>query len=60
MGQHKEKLLKFLLNCIKDYSSDDDYAEICDRLIDRGCYLCSFIMTNGQGTDTIACLLNVF
>ena len=53
MSQPNEKLIDFLLYQIRDYSSDDDFLEICEKLSERGCHLCSFIMSSGPGKNTV-------
>ena len=49
VSQSKDEVIEFLLRHIIDCSSDDDFTEICNRLEQKGCYLCSFIMSNGPG-----------
>ena len=49
VSQSKDEVIEFLLRQIIDCSSDEDFTEICDRLEEKGCYLCSYIMSNGSG-----------
>ena len=51
MNQPKDKAVGFMLDLIKENSSDDDFQQLCSVLNDRGCHLVYHILQNGPGRD---------